>query len=117
MSTNKLITHIVYTSVSLLFLSRGVDANAQSTSPKVTTLPNGSKQVDITGNQVWSSPDGYTYSSDGTVITPDGIRMRMISKDGRNVTGVQYYRSNGTKLKPGEQITTGSGVVLKQEQL
>jgi hypothetical protein len=117
MRTNKLIAHIIYTSVAFLFLPICVNANAQPTSPKVTTLPNGFKQIDITGNQVWKSPDGYTYSSDGTVTTPDGIRMKMISKDGRNVTGVQYYRSNGTKLKPGEKITTGNGVILKQEQI
>jgi hypothetical protein len=117
MHTNKLIAHTVQTLVAFLFLPICVNVSAQSTSPKVTTLSNGAKQVDITGNQVWKSPDGYTYSSNGTVITPDGIRMKMISKDGKNVTGVQYYRSNGTALMPGEQITTGNGVVLKQEQL
>lgn len=117
MRINKLIAHIAYTSIAFLLLPICVNANAQSTSPKVITLPNGFKQIDITGSQVWNSPDGYTYSSDGTVTTPDGIRMKMISKDGRNVTGVQYYRNNGTKLKPGEQITTRNGVILKQEQI
>jgi hypothetical protein len=79
-------------------------------------VPDGSPTIIVQGNQEYHAPDGSVYRGNGMMTTPEGINVQMIVQDGK-IVGQQYYRTDGSKLMPGESITTNNGIIFKQKKL
>jgi hypothetical protein len=91
------------------------DRNLGGTWKGFDFIPDGSPPIVVVGNEEKRGPDGTIFRGDGMITTPDGLSVQMIVKNGK-IVGNQYYRADGTKLMPGESITSPNGIVLRQQK-
>lgn len=72
--------------------------------------------VEIGGARTVVFPNGNILEPDGTVITHNGFKFQIIVHNGAFI-GIQIYRANGKKLKPGESLLLKNGRVVTQRPL
>jgi hypothetical protein len=115
------ICHLKTSSGKVFDLSRICTGSAARSSIPVTTNLNSpfvtkgtdTYFVELGAPQAFQLPTGQVIYPDGTVKESDGTAYRPVIKNAA-VTGIQYFRQDGTPLKPGEKLKLPNSETVTQ---